>query len=58
MQKSEVGEGAELIEHAIQKRVSVHNRKLGAKDRLQTIGERLRLPAEEDKASHGRTKMA
>jgi hypothetical protein len=38
--KAAAGEGAELIELAIQKRVFVHSRKLGAKDRLKTFSSR------------------
>jgi hypothetical protein len=52
------GEGAELIELAIQKRVFVHSRKSGAKDRLKTIGERFRLPLKEGRASLSHAKMA
>jgi hypothetical protein len=56
--KAAEGEGAELVEIATESRIFVHSRKLGAKDRLKTIGERFRLPLKEGRASLSHAKMA
>jgi hypothetical protein len=56
--KAGKGEGTKLPGFAIHKQVFVHSQKLGAKDRLKTIGERFRLPLKVGRASLSPVKMA